>query len=296
MRSPWWVIVPPSTTKSVKSKRQILNNPSADSGPGSKGRTTFQFPARSIPERSSTSSSLSTDRYGGQLSTNQKRGEQAPNAGLKMSPFVRGHRPSIPERSSTHNVGFNTHGLSPARTRCPTPPLLFGRNAIGSPGSTDRNSHPTLGNGSSRFELNSKAIRPQNSARLPTALSGLGEEDWETVSARTEAAYPSFDRIALEAKTGSSLADTSDSGSLSLSKETIHPSRGMKLHPVTQHAVLPRQNHSFMLLKNSQTGDTKPRPVVVRDQEDGHREQIEKKAKVFLPICEFAGLESTTTF
>ena len=136
----------------------------------------------------------------------------------------------------------------------------------------DANSQPNLGNGSSRFELNSKAIRPQNSARLPTALSGLGEEDWETVSARTEAASPSFDRIALEAKTGSSLADTSDSGSLSLSKETVHPFRGMKLHPVTQHAVLPRQNHSFMLLKNSQTGDTKPGPVVVRDQEDGHRE------------------------
>ncbi|KAM0797800.1 hypothetical protein BDR22DRAFT_891850 [Usnea florida] len=179
--------------------------------------------AGSGPGSSQTSSSMSTDRYGGQLSSNKSR--------------------------------FNTHGLSPARTRCPTPPLLFGRNAIRSPGSTDGNSYPTLGNGSSRFELNSKAIRPQNSARLPTALSGLGEEDWETVSARTEAASPSFDRIALEAKTGSSLADTSDSGSLSLSKETVHPFRRMKLHPVTQHAVLPRQNHSFMLLKNSQTGD-----------------------------------------
>ena len=179
--------------------------------------------ADSGPGSSQTLSSLSTDRYG--------------------------------RDPSSHNVRFDTHGLPPTRTRCPTPPLLFGRNAIRDPKTSDANLQPALSNGFSRFELNTKAIGPQNSGPLPTALSGLGEQDWETVSARTEAGSPSFDRIAFETKTGSSLADTSDSGSLSLSKETVHPFRGMKSHPVTQHPPLPRQNHSFMLLKNSQTGD-----------------------------------------
>ena len=205
--------------------------------------------------------------------SDQISGEQAPNAQLKMVSFDRtqisspGSGPGSSQTSSSlsmdhyggvpasHKLRFGTHGLSPTRTRCPTPPLLFGRNAIGSLENNDGNVQPALSNGSRRFELNAKAIRPQNSGRLPTPLSGLGEQDWETLSARTEADSPSFDRIAFESKTGSSLADTSDSGSLSLSKETLHPFRGLKLHPVTQHPVLPRQNHSFMLLKNSQTGD-----------------------------------------
>ena len=205
--------------------------------------------------------------------SDQILGEQVPNVKPKIVPFDRnqissaGSGPGSSQTSSSqsmdhcggdlssHKLRFDIHGLSPTRTRCPTPPLLFGRNAIGSLEKSDGKLQPALGNGSRPFELNAKAIRPQNSGRLPTPLSGLGEQDWETVSARTEAGSPSFDRIAFEAKTGSSLADTSDSGSLSLSKETLHPSRGMKLHPVTQHPVLPRQNHSFMLLKNSQTGD-----------------------------------------
>ena len=65
---------------------------------------------------------------------------------------------------------------------------------------------PALDNGFSRFELGAKASRPQNSRRLPTALGGLGEQDWETTFTRTEAGSPSFDRIAFETKTGSSLA------------------------------------------------------------------------------------------
>ena len=205
--------------------------------------------------------------------SDQILGEQAPNAEPKIFAFDRnqissaGSGPGSSQTSSSlstdhhcgdpssHNLRFDTHGLSSTRTRCPTPPLLFGRNAIGSLEKSDRNLQPALGNISRPFELNAKAFRPQNSGRLPTPLSGLGEQDWETVSARTEADSPSFDRIAFKTKTGSSLADTSDSGSLSLTKETLHPSRGMEIDPVTQHPVLPRQNHSFMLLKNSQTGD-----------------------------------------
>ena len=68
------------------------------------------------------------------------------------------------------------------------------------------NLQPALSSGFGSFELNAKAIRTQNSGRLPTASSGSGEQDWEAVSARTEAGSLSFDRTAFENKICSGLA------------------------------------------------------------------------------------------
>lgn len=184
-----------------------VRNISADAGPGS----------------SQTSSSLSTDRYGGD--------------------------------PSGHKAHLGKHSLPSSRTRCPTPPLLFGKHAIREPEKSYASSMPALGNTFSRFDHNAEAVRLQETGRLPTALCSLGEQDWETVFAETEAATHAFNDIALNTKTGSSLADNSDSGTLSLSKETPYPFRGVKAYPVMQHPAHPRHNHSFVLLKNSQTGD-----------------------------------------
>ena len=133
-------------------------------------------PVRSLsadagPGSSQTSSSLSMDRYAG------------------------------------YKVRQGDNSLPSSRTRCPTPPLLFGRHAISAP--------------------------KKSTARLPTPICSSGEQDWETVT-----------------KTGSSLADKSDSGNLSLSNETSYPLR--EAGPVIRH---PRHNRSYMLLRNSQTGD-----------------------------------------
>ena len=127
------------------------------------------------PGSSQTTSSLSMDRYG--------------------------------VDSSSHKVHLGDNVLPSSRTRCPTPPLLFGRHAISAP---------------------KKSI-----GRLPMPTYSSGEQDWETIT-----------------KTGSSLADNSDSGNLSLSNETSHPLR--EARPMVPY---PRHNRSYMLLRNSQTGD-----------------------------------------
>ncbi|KAL9071406.1 MAG: hypothetical protein Q9161_004265 [Pseudevernia consocians] len=175
------------------------------------------------PGSSQTSSSLSTDGYGGD--------------------------------SSGHKAHLGKHSLPSSRTRCPTPPLLFGKHAISEPEKVYASPMPALGNTFSRFDHNAKTVRLQETGHMPTALCSLGEQDWETVSAKTEADTHAFNNIALNTKTGSSLADNSDSSTLSLSKETPYRFRGVKAHPVMQHPAHPRHNHSFVLLKNSQTGD-----------------------------------------
>lgn len=176
------------------------------------------------PGSSQTSSSLSTDHHGGDTF---------------------GHKARL----------GNHDGLPSSRIRCPTPPLLFGRNAISEPKKPNTTSRPALGRTFSRFDQNTKAIRLKETGNLPTALCSLGEQDWETVSAETEADTHAFGGTAFHTKSGSSLADNSDSGNLSLSKETSYPFRSVQARPVLQHPAHPRHNHSFMLLKNSQTGD-----------------------------------------
>ncbi len=175
------------------------------------------------PGSSQTSSSLSTDRYGRSLS------------GLKA-----------------------WSGSLSSRARCPTPPLLFGKNAIGEPEGSNSMQKPALGGSIGRFDQTSRATRLKETGCLPSALCTFGEQDWETVSAETEAHTLVFDSAAIDTKTGSSLADNSDSGNLSLSKETKEtpsPFRDIRPCPVLQHPAHPRHNHSFMLLKDSQTGD-----------------------------------------
>lgn len=108
---------------------------------------------------------------------------------------------------SGHQVRLGDDGLPSWRIRCPTPPLLFGRHAIGA--------------------------SKKSTGRLPMPISNSGEQDWETVT-----------------KTGSSLADYSDSGNLSLSNETSYPLR--ETRPIIPY---PRHNRSYMLLRNSLTGD-----------------------------------------
>lgn len=204
---------------------------------------------------SSKNSSSQADHH---IDLEQFREEHDLNARPEACPRVRVHSPSADAGpgSSQTSSSLSTDrydrdhkarpGPSP-RTRCPTPPLLFGRYAISAPEKSKPVSRPALGRTISRFD------QLAETGRLPTPLRSLGEQDWETVSAETEAATHTFSGNAFDMKTGSSLADNSDSGSLSLSKETSYPPR--EVRPVMQHPGHPRHNHSYMLLKNSQTGD-----------------------------------------
>ena len=183
-------------------------------------------------------------------SFDQIHGELEPNAESKAFLLDRVQNPSAdagPGSSQTsssmsthrysgdlsgHKVRSGNHMLPTSRARCQTPPLLFGKSALREPEMSDAT--PTL---------------------APESTIALGEQDWETVSAETEAHTHHFGNIACNTKTGSSLADNSDSGNLSLSKEVHHPFRSMKNYPVMQHPAHPRHNYSFVLLKSSQTGD-----------------------------------------
>ena len=227
---------------------------------GDRGKTALSTP----------SSSSQADR-----STNfqQIHGEHEPNAGSEAFPFDRVQNPTAdsgPGSSQTssslstdcfgsnlfgHKTRLGIHKLSTLRARCHTPPLLFGKSAISGPERSNATSSPALGSAISRFDPDSGATRPKETGRLPTALYSLDEQDWETVSAGTEARTHAFNSIAFDTKIGSSLADNSDSASLSLSKEMPYPFRSIKSRPVLQHPAHPRHNYSFMLLRNSQTGD-----------------------------------------
>ena len=156
---------------------------------------------------------------------------------------------------SGYKVRSGIQMLPISRARCHTPPSLFGRSATTVPTTSNAMSNLADGNAFGSFDQNLEAARPNKTGLLPTTLYSLDEQDWETVSFRNEAHPHPFDSIASNMKTGSSLADNSDSGDISLSKEMHHPFRSMKIRPVMQHPAHPRHNYSFMLLKNSQTGD-----------------------------------------
>ena len=194
----------------ARPKAFILNQvqtPSADDGPGS----------------SQTSSSLSTGRFGSDV--------------------------------SGHNARSDIYDLVSLRNRCPTPPLLFGKRAIHKPIKSRTQPMPVSGGANDSLDPDMKATRPEKTGRLPTTMYSLGGKDWETISAKTEANTHAFDGITFNSKTGSSLADNSDSGSLSLSQETPSPLRGVQARPALQHPPHPRLNHSYMLIRNSQTGE-----------------------------------------
>ena len=170
------------------------------------------------PGSSQTSSSMSTHYYGGDLSGHKVR------SGIRMLPT--------------------------SRARCHTPPLLFGKSAIKGPEMSDATSTLAPEQLIACFDGNVKSVG------LSMTLNSLGEQDWETVSAQTEAHTHHFDNTTCNTKTGSSLADNSDSGNLSLSQEVHHPFCSMKSNLVMQHPAHPRHNYSSVLLKNSQTSQT----------------------------------------
>ena len=169
------------------------------------------------PGSSQTSSSLNTDRYAG--------------------------------GPSSHKAPVGNGGFVSSRTRCGTPPLLFGKHAISEPELSYNALRLGMCSTSRHFNQNEKASGQKETGRLPRALYSLGEQDWETISGETNA-----DRN-FNTQTGSSVADTSDSGNLSLSKGAPRPFHRGKSHPLVQHPMHPRHNQSFMLIKNSQTGD-----------------------------------------
>ena len=198
----------------------------------------------------------------------QIRREREPNARSEALPLVRGWDPSVdggPGSSQTSSLstdryigdffGHKASSVLPSSTaRCPAPPPMFGKKAV-CEAERYESSKSALGGIISRSDRILKANKLEETDKFPAALCSLGDQDWETVSAETEAQTHAVDGIASNTKSGSSLADNSDSWNLSLSREMLPPFRSIRACPVLQHPAHPRHNYSFMLLKNSQTGD-----------------------------------------
>ena len=163
-------------------------------------------------------------------------------------------------------IGFYLDMSSPGddassqRVRSPTPPLLYGRRAKAI---TEQSlqlediSRPVLARDNSRLGKAMQANGVRKDGRLAKAYPvGSGDQDWETISDMKELGSQLTGNFMAEAPTGSSLADNSDSGSLSLPKQQ-RPSRQLPFsNRVFQHPAPLRHNQQFLLVKDNRTGQT----------------------------------------
>jgi len=117
---------------------------------------------------------------------------------------------------------------SSSQFRSPTPPLLFGRRTI--------SSHQ-----SQKSEGLAQSYAP-----------GSGVEDWETVS-DMKSNMRGLTNDAVDTETGSSLADNSDPGDVSVTE----PNTGrLRKLGTSQHPELPRRHQAFVIVKDDRSGDT----------------------------------------
>ena len=227
----------------------------------------------SLEDRMKTDSSMlnwrdSSIQLDNDTSLKQIRREHEPNVRPEALPLDRGWDPSVdggPGSSQTSSLstdrcigdcfGHKASSVLPSSTaRCPTPPLLFGKKAV-CEAERYNSSKSALRGIISRSDRILKTNKQEETGNLPAALCSLDDQDWETVSAETEAHTHEVDSIASNTKGGRRFADNSDSWNLSLSREMLSPFRSIRAYPVLQHPAHPRHNHSFMLFKNGQTGD-----------------------------------------
>lgn len=163
-------------------------------------------------------------------------------------------------------IGFydevsSSHGdASSQSVRSPTPPLLYGRSAYMSPEPSlqaEDISRPILGRNNSRLGRAMQANGVRKDGRLAQAYPlSKADHDWETISDMIEFGTGITGEITAEARTGSSLADNSDSGSLSVPNRPTPLEQLYLRNRILQHPAHPRENHSYILVKDNQTGET----------------------------------------
>ena len=158
--------------------------------------------------------------------------------------------PGTLQSSSSGNTG---------KRRSPTPPLLFGRDAI----NNTENSQPSRSN--SRLGEVLRAHRIKKDGRLGRAYPmSAGEHDWETVSDVREFGFHVGSEDATDTQTGSSLADNSDSGEISLPKQEISDAHSAGF----QLSSRPRLNQSYMIIKDHETGQSYSIPQLEYEPRD----------------------------
>ncbi|KAL2039261.1 hypothetical protein N7G274_007929 [Stereocaulon virgatum] len=161
--------------------------------------------------------------------------------------------------------------VTPSRKpRCLTPPLqLLGLSPnleTEASVQSDGIPRPTLGRSNSRLLKAMKVNGVREDGRLAHVYPlSKADNDWETVSDIRELGTGLTGAITAKGRTGSSLADNSDSDSVPVPKQSI-PLRELYLHNrVLQHPANPRENHSYVLVKDNHTGKSYSLPQSVFD-------------------------------
>lgn len=153
-------------------------------------------------------------------------------------------------------------GIQPSKFRKPTPPLLFGRHVVRRTENVEAESKPSLQSSNSRLNQVVKANCVEE-GHLGEAISRSGYQDWETVSDIQEVTSPIAHDTPEEDQTGSSLADNSDSGNISLTKQGQPVSFCANNNQILRHPADLRYNHSYLLLKDWQTGEMVQMPQYI---------------------------------
>ena len=171
---------------------------------------------------------------------------------LHQTPSIDDPGPGTLQSSSSENTG---------KRRSPTPPLLFGRDAV----NNTENSQPSRSNSRLGEVLRAHGIKKDGRLGRAYPMSS-GEHDWETVSDVREFAFHVASEDATDTQTGSSLADNSDSGDISLPKQEISDAHSGEFQPSSR----PRLNQSYMIIKDHETGQSYSIPQL----ENGPRDHM----------------------
>lgn len=219
-------------------------------------------------------SSLSS--IGDIIKSNLRRDESSSSQMGPMATFGDDEAKYLHPTSSVDDPGPGTLQSSSSedasKRRSPTPPLLFGRDAI----NNTESSQPSRSN--SRLGEVLRAHRIKKDGRLGRAYPmSSGEQDWETVSDAKEFGFHLASEEGTDAHTGSSLADNSDSGDISLPKQSTSDSHSGGLQPPSR----PRLNQSYIIIRDHETGQSYSIPqseYQLRDQSPTASKEIQSRA------------------
>ena len=194
-------------------------------------------------------SSLSS--IGDIIKSNLRRDESSSSQMGPMETFGDDEAKYLRPTSSIDDPGPGTLQSSSSnntsKRRSPTPPLLFGRDAI----NITENSQPTRSNSRLGEVLRAHGIKKDGRLGRAYPMSS-GEQDWETVSDVKEFGFHVASEDATDAQTGSSLADNSDSGDISIPKQITSDAHSGELQPPSR----PRLNQSYIIIRDHETGQS----------------------------------------
>ena len=219
-------------------------------------------------------SSLSS--IGDIIKSNLRRDESSSSQMGPMESFGDDEAKYLRPTSSIDDPGPGTLQSSSSenasKRRSPTPPLLFGRAAM----NNTENSQPSRSNSRLREVLRAHGIKKDGRLGRAYPMSS-GEQDWETVSDVKEFGFHVPSEDATDAHTGSSLADNSDSGDISLPKQETSDTHSGGLQPPSR----PRLNQSYIIIRDHETGQSYSIPqseYELRDQMPSASKEIQSRA------------------